>query len=216
MKKTVAKHILNTLATHYGPTGSFLHASTPWELLVATMLSAQCTDERVNRVTHTLFRKYTCIQNYAQAIPAEFEKDIHSTGFFRNKTKHIIASAQRVLSVFGGIVPETMADLLTLPGVARKTANIVLVQAFGKTEGIAIDTHVKRLSSRLGFTTKQQPDHIEKDLMTLFQKKDWHKINYYLICHGRAVCPARKPKCPECLLHMHCPSVHIFYPAPAF
>lgn len=179
----------------------FPHASialkykNPWELLVAVQLSAQCTDKKVNEVTAKLFKKYRSIEDYIQADPKEFEKDIHSCGFFRNKTKNILSAAKIVEEQFRGKVPRVMAEILTLPGVARKTANVVLGNAYGVVEGIAVDTHVMRLSQKLGLTNQKDPVKIERDLMRILPKKEWFPITYRLIEYGRQICPARKHDC---------------------
>ena len=175
-------------------------------MLIATILSAQCTDERVNIVTADLFRKYRSPQDFAAADQRELEKDIHSTGFFRNKAKNIKAASRRIIDVYRGKVPETMEDLLTLGGVARKTANVVMGNAFGIASGIVVDTHVSRLSQRLGLTAQTTPEKIEKDLTILVPKKDWVMFSHWLIFHGRQVCKARKPQCNECCISDQCPS----------
>ncbi len=177
----------------------------PWQSVVSTILSAQCTDARVNIVTQGLFKKYRRLRDYAQADRRAFEQDIRSTGFYRNKAKSILGAARKVLDEFGGRVPDTMEGLLQLPGVARKTANVVLYNAFGKNEGIAVDTHVARVSQRLGLTRHQDPVKIEADLMRLVDRRDWGVLSLRLIWHGRLTCQARKPKCPECVLRKVCP-----------
>ena len=178
---------------------------SPLELLIATILSAQCTDERVNIVTRTLFRKYRSPEDYLAVPQEELEADIHSTGFFRNKAKNIRGACRRLLEAYGGEVPDTMEDLLTLPGVARKTANVVLGNVFRKAEGIAVDTHVTRLSGRLGLSRHADPVRIERDLMQLFPPESWTDLSHLLILHGRRVCGARRPDCPACVLRDHCP-----------
>lgn len=187
-----------------------LRSTTPWELLVATILSAQSTDKGVNKVTERLFKKYRTVRDYAEADPAKFEQDIHATGFFRNKTKSVLGAARMVLDEFGGEVPRTMEELTRLPGVARKTANIVLSNAFGVIEGIAVDTHVFRLAHRLGWSGEKNPDKVERDLMELIDQSDWYAMNYLLIEHGRAVCSAQRPKCDACTLSDICPSAFQF------
>jgi endonuclease-3 len=177
----------------------------PWQSVVSTILSAQCTDARVNIVTRGLFKKYRRLQDYARADRRAFEQDIRSTGFYRNKAKSILGAARKVLDEFGGRVPDTMEGLLQLPGVARKTANVVLYNAFGRNEGIAVDTHVARVSQRLGLTRHQDPVKIEADLMRLADRRDWGVLSLRLIWHGRLTCQARKPKCPECALQKFCP-----------
>lgn len=175
-----------------------LHYGNPWELLVAVVLSAQCTDKKVNEVTEKLFKKYTTLDAYIRAKPNEFEKDIYSTGFYRAKTKNILASAQLVKKKFNGKVPDTMEELLALPGVARKTANIILSNAFGKVEGVAVDTHVMRLARRFHLTKHMNPEKIERDLMALFPQKEWFLLTHRLIEYGRQyctakICPAQHP-----------------------
>lgn len=175
-------------------------------MLFATILSAQCTDAMVNRVTAELFRKYPTLGDYANADRAELERDVKPTGFFRMKAKHVQEAARRILEEYGGEVPATMSELLTLPGVARKTANIVLGNAFGVVEGAAVDTHVRRLSQRLGLTGHTDPDRIERDLMAIAPRRHWFRMTYLFIEHGRAVCKAPKPLCEDCVLSDICPS----------
>lgn len=205
--------ILTRLKKKYPRPRIALKSSSPFELLAATILSAQCTDERVNKVTAALFKKYRCIEDYAKADLSVFETDIRSTGFYRNKAKNIIASARMILKNFGARVPDTMEQLLELPGVARKTANVVLFNAFGKNEGIAVDTHVIRVSNRLGLTRNQDPVKIENDLMKLFARKEWGALTLRLILHGRQTCVARSPLCLECFLGDICPSKKLFVSA---
>jgi len=205
LKDRVVK-IIGILEREYPHIRTALFFETPLQILVATILSAQCTDERVNRLTPALFRKYPDAEAFAKADRAELEKDIRPTGFFRNKAKSIIGAAAKIVSDFGGRVPDTMAELIRLPGVARKTANIVLSSAYRKAEGIAVDVHVKRLSGRLGLSKQENPEKIERDLMEIVPKKHWLDFNYLLVNHGRKTCPARKPKCPECKLAKLCPS----------
>lgn len=183
-----------------------LNFSNPLELLVATQLSAQCTDERVNLVTVELFKKYRSVEDFASVSQEEFERDIKSTGFYRNKAKNIRAACQRIISDFGGEVPRTMEALLTLPGVARKTANVVLGNAFGIIEGFVVDTHIGRLTRRLGWTTSEDPVKVEQDLMRIIPRQDWLDLSHLLIYHGRAICMARKPLCAQCSLNQLCPS----------
>ena len=183
--------------------------TNPLELLVATILSAQSTDVRVNEVTKTLFGKYRTAEDYAAADPADLEENIRSAGFFRNKTKSIQGMARALVADHDGGVPRTMDELTALPGVGRKTANVVLGNAFGIDEGIVVDTHVRRLSNRLGFTHRQEPEKIEQDLITLVPKKDWTVFSHLLILHGRRVCKARKPDCPNCSLNDVCPSADL-------
>ncbi len=198
--------IVSLLKREYPDARCSLDHANPLELLVATILSAQCTDERVNIVTANLFRKYRNCDDYANAPLGELENDIRSTGFFRNKAK-AIQGACRVISVeHGGRVPDRMEALLKLPGVARKTANVVLGNAFGIASGVVVDTHVSRLSERLGLSMQKSPEKIEQDLMGLVSEKDWIIFSHLLIAHGRKVCKARGPLCGECVVETHCPS----------
>lgn len=183
-----------------------LNFETPFEILAATILSAQCTDRQVNTVTKKLFQKYKKIEDYAFADPAEFGRDIYSTGFYNSKTKHIIGSANIILNDYGGNVPNTMEELTKLPGVGRKTANIILSRGFNINVGIAVDTHVKRLSNKIGLTEYEDPEKIEKDLMQLVQKEEYDDLSLTLIFHGRRVCDAKKPKCDVCAISNLCPS----------
>ncbi len=208
-KKRVLK-ILNLLEEEYPHPHIALHFRNPLELLIATMLSAQCTDAQVNRITPKLFRKYRSVRDYSNADLGELEQDIRSAGFYKNKARNIIAAAKMIMSDFDGRVPDTMEELTKLPGVARKTANIVLANAFNKVVGIAVDTHVARLSQRLGFSKNRDPNKIEQDLMKLIPKEKWYELNYLLIDHGRAVCRAKKPNCPACVLRKLCPSAPEF------
>jgi endonuclease III len=198
--------IIRVLEREYPESRTALSFETPLQILVATILSAQCTDERVNKLTPALFKKYPDAAAFAAANRAELEMDIRPTGFFRNKAKSIIGAASRIVGEFGGRVPDTMAELITLPGVARKTANIVLSSAYGKAEGIAVDVHVKRLSGRLGLSREEDPEKIERDLLKIVPKEYWLDFNYLLVNHGRRICQARKPKCPVCKLAKLCPS----------
>jgi len=204
--------ILGLLKKEYPKVKIALTFSDPLSLLVSTILSAQCTDKRVNIVTRDLFKKYKTVKDYAKADLKTFEQGVRSTGFYHNKARNIIASAQKIIKDFDGKVPDTMEELIQLPGVARKTANIVLFNAFGKIEGIAVDTHVKRLSVRLGLSENRDPGKIEQDLMKQLERKEWGKFSYLLIEHGRKICDAKKPKCLECVLQKLCPSKNIFYP----
>lgn len=183
-----------------------LDFSNPLELLVATQLSAQCTDERVNIVTQTLFQKYCGVEDYATVSQEEFEQDIKSTGFYRNKAKNIRAAAGRIITDFGGEVPHTMEKLLTLPGVARKTANVVLGNAFGIIDGFVVDTHIGRLARRFGWTSNEDPVKVEQDLMKLVPRADWLDLSHLMIYHGRAICQARSPLCEQCTIVNLCPS----------
>ena len=203
-KKRIEK-IIRILHQAYPESRTALTYRNPLQILVATILSAQCTDARVNQVTPGLFQKYKSAEDFARAVPGELEEEIRSTGFFRNKAKNIIGASLKIVEDYSGKVPDNMADLLTLPGVARKTANIVLSSGYKKSEGIAVDTHVKRLSGRLGLSVEKDPDKIERDLMAVVPKKDWIDFNYMLVNHGRKVCQARKPRCSECPLNNLCP-----------
>ena len=198
--------IISRLSKAYPDAKIALKFSNPMELLVATILSAQCTDEVVNRITLPLFKKYRSVKDYAAADIAEFEQDIKSAGFYHNKAKNIIDSAKLIIEKYGGNIPFDMEDLIALPGVARKTANIVLYNAFGVTDGIAVDTHVRRLSQKLGLSINEDPVKIEKDLMRIIPRDIWGSFPYLLIEHGRAICIARKPKCSICCLNDICPS----------
>ena len=206
-KKKHVMEILKKLKKVYaGTPQTALRFSTPFELLVATMLSAQTTDVLVNRVTEGLFKKYRSVKDFADTTPEKLSQDIRSVNFFNTKAKSINKTAKMILEQFSGNVPQTMEELITLPGVARKTANIVLSSAFGINEGIAVDTHVKRLAFRLGLTEYDDPVKIEQDLIALTPRKDWGNLSHLLIFHGRAVCQARKPKHDECVLFESCPS----------
>jgi endonuclease-3 len=176
------------------------------QLLVATILSAQCTDDRVNLVTADLFGRYKTAADYAAADPAAFEQQVRSTGFFRNKTRSILGAAKKIVEDFGGQVPDTMDELLTLPGVARKTANVVLSNVFGRNEGVAVDTHVQRLAGRLRLSDQKTPEKIERDLMALLPQEQWGLFSHLLIFHGRRYCTAQRPDCEHCPLARLCPS----------
>jgi endonuclease-3 len=188
-----------------------LYYSTPLQLLVATILSAQCTDERVNMVTPALFSRYRTASDFVTADREELERIIHPLGFFRNKAKSVQAACHSLVDRFDGEVPQTMEDLITLPGVARKTANVVLFHAFGKSEGIAVDTHVQRLARRLGLSRQKDPVRIERELMQLVPREMWGRLSDVLIWHGRRICAARSPRCPECVLNDICPSADLRY-----
>lgn len=206
--KAHAVEVQARLAAEYSRASCALRHEDPLQLLVATILSAQCTDKRVNEVTQFLFDKYSNVHDFAEANLAELEEDVRPTGFYRNKAKAIKSMAETLVEKHGGAVPRTMDELLELRGVARKTANVVLGNAFGVNDGIVVDTHVKRLANRLGLTTETAPEKIERDLMELVPRDDWTIIAHRLIDHGRAVCTARKPKCAECILNDICPSAN--------
>ncbi len=203
------KEILKRLKRLYPEPKTALNFSTPFELLVATILSAQTTDNHVNKVTEDLFKKYRSIKDYAEVSLATLQKDISSINFYKNKAKYIKEAAKIIMDKFNGEVPGTMDELMTLPGVARKTANILLSNAFGINEGIAVDTHVKRLSQRLGLTKNEDTQKIEKDLMELTPREEWSNLSHLLIFHGRKVCQAKRPNHKECILYDICPSRNI-------
>ena len=198
--------IITELRHLYPDAKCTLDFSNPLELLIATQLAAQCTDERVNIVTKELFRNYRSVEDYANVSQEELEQDIKSTGFYRNKAKNIRAACQRIITEFGGEVPRTMPELLSLPGVARKTANVVLSNAFGIVEGITIDTHNIRLARRFGWTTSNDAFKVEQELMQKVPREDWFDLSHLLIFHGRAICLARRPLCEVCTLANLCPS----------
>jgi endonuclease-3 len=201
-----APEIIRSLSDTYPDAKVALRFSNPLEMLVATILSAQCTDEKVNEVTETLFAKYRTCEDYLRVPEDELKRDIKPTGFFNQKATSIREACRRIVEVYDGNVPDTMEDLVTLRGVARKTANIVLGNAYGTVVGIAVDTHVKRVSNRLGFTQQSDPEKIEQDLMRLIPKERWFDFTYVLIEHGRKVCVARRPKCEICPVNHLCPS----------
>jgi len=208
-KQERTDEIIKRLKNEYPDAHCALNHTNAFELLVATILSAQCTDERVNIVTATLFRKYRTPQDYLNVSTQELAHDIKSINFFNNKTRSIQGAAQKIVDNFEGSVPRTMDELLTLNGVARKTANVVLGNAFGIASGVVVDTHVARLSQRLGLTEEKTPEKIEKDLSALVPQKDWVMFPHWLIFHGRAVCKARNPKCAECVLNDICPKIGV-------
>lgn len=205
-KRERVDEIRRILARMYPKAKIALDFTTPFELLIATILAAQSTDARVNLVTKTLFKKYRGPSDFANAAPLELEKDIHATGFFRAKAKSVMGACRAMLEKHGGEVPSTMEELVELPGVGRKTANVVLGNAMGKNVGVVVDTHVARVSGRLGLTTNIDPVKIELDLMDLVPQKEWTKFAVRMIEHGRTVCVAKKPKCSICLLNPLCPS----------
>jgi endonuclease-3 len=208
-KKEVMAEIIKKLKKEYPVLKSALNFSSPFESLAATILSAQTTDVHVNRVTEALFKKYKSVKDFANIDPATLEKDVSSVNFYRNKARNIQNAAKIIIEKFNGEVPTTMDDLISLPGVARKTANIVLYNVFGIIEGIAVDTHVIRLSGRLGLTKNEDPVKIEKDLMEIVPKKEWGNITHLLIFHGRKICQAKKPMHKDCVLFNICPSKNI-------
>jgi endonuclease-3 len=202
----IITEVISRLKEEYPDAATELNWSNPLELLVATILSAQTTDVRVNQVTERLFEKYRAAEDYAEADPEELEKDIRPTGFYRNKARSLQGMAHALVEDHGGKVPRTMTGLVALPGVGRKTANVVLGNAFGIDEGVVVDTHVRRLSTRLGFTANKDPEKIEQDLLPLVPEEDRTLFSHLLIFHGRRVCKARKPDCPGCRLNDICPS----------
>jgi endonuclease-3 len=201
--------VIPRLKAEYPDARTELAWTNPLELLVATILSAQTTDVRVNGVTKTLFEKYRTAADYAGADPGELEEDIRPTGFYRNKARSLQGMARALVEEHGGEVPRSMPELVALPGVGRKTANVVLGNAFGVDEGIVVDTHVRRVSNRLGLTDKQDPEKIEQDLMRVVPREDWTVFSHLLIFHGRRCCKARKPDCPNCVLNDVCPSADL-------
>jgi len=207
--KKRTRDIIRRLKRAYPDAKTALNYSNPFELLIATILSAQSTDVRVNIVTADLFRKYKKPEDYLKVSAHELEKDIHSTGFFRNKTKSIQGTAKLLTEQYGGEVPHTMDELLELPGVARKTANVVLGNAFGIKAGVVVDTHVTRLSHRLGLSDEKTAEKIERDLIPIVPKKDWVIFPHLMIYHGRKICKARNPLCEECVIEKLCPSSYL-------
>jgi endonuclease III len=206
--KSRLRQLLGILQETYPDAQCALNFTTPLELLIATILSAQCTDVRVNLVTPALFQKYRTAVDYVAADPEELARDIQSTGFYRHKAQAIQRCCAALVQQHHGAVPDTMEVLVGLPGVGRKTANVVLGNAFGRPHGIAVDTHVQRLAQRLGLTTETTPDKIERDLVALVRRKDWTLFSHLLISHGRHVCKARVPHCAACPVHHLCPSTH--------
>lgn len=213
MRKTTIRErallVLDRLRLRYPHPETLLEARTPWELVVATVLAAQCTDERVNQVTPVLFARWPDPAALACASQEELEKVVYSTGFYRNKAKNLIGAARRVTEVHGGEVPQTLAELVQLPGVARKTANIVLWGGYGRNEGVAVDTHVKRIVYRLGLTKATDPVAVERDLIRLYLPETWGDLNHMLVWFGRHVCDARKPRCTQCEMNDICPRIGV-------
>jgi len=202
--------IIDLLEKEHSDAKIALDHSNTLELLVATMLSAQCTDERVNMVTKSLFKKYKSPEDYANADLKQLERDVRPTGFYRNKAKNLKASGKMLVEKFNSTIPRTMEEILELPGVARKTANIVLSNAYGVVEGIAVDTHVRRLAKRLGLTDKDDPNKVEQDLMKIVPRDKWVRFTDLMIFHGRRICTAKKPKCAACAVNKLCPSAFTF------
>jgi endonuclease-3 len=204
-----ARKVIRLLKRAYPDAKCSLNHTNAFELLIATILSAQCTDARVNIVTQDLFRKYRKPEDYLKVSAKELERDIRTTGFFRNKTKSIQGTAKVLTEEYGGEVPDTIKELLELPGVARKTANVVMGNAFGISSGVVVDTHVTRLSHRLGLSTQKTAEKIEQDLIAIVPKKDWVTFSHLMIAHGRAICKARNPLCAECIVEKLCPSSYL-------
>lgn len=208
-KRTRTRKLVERLKSTYPDARCSLDYTNPLELLVATILSAQCTDERVNLVTKTLFQKYPRAHDYAEAPAGQLEEDIRSTGFYRNKAKALRACGAALVQHYEGDVPADMEALVELPGIGRKTANVILGNAFGMAEGVVVDTHVRRLAGRLGLSQHTDPDKIERDLMALVPREDWIVVSHLLILHGRNICTARAPKCSVCPLNDLCPSAKV-------
>ncbi len=206
-RKELASAIIKVLKKKYPAPECALQHENPWQLLVATILSAQCTDKRVNMVTPDLFKRFATIEDFAKASQEEVEELIRPTGFFRNKAKNIIACARALIENFKGKIPQTLAELTKLPGVGRKTGSVLLGTAFGKAEGIVVDTHVTRLSQRMGLSDKNDAEKIEQDLLQIVDRKYWIDFSHLLILHGRERCPARKPDCDDCELNAICPKL---------
>lgn len=206
MKKDKFIEIFELLKKEYPNAKCSLNFSTPFEILVAVALSAQCTDERVNKVTSEIFPKYNRPEDFANLPLEDIEKMIHSCGFYRNKAKNLKLASQKILSDFNGNVPSTMDELMTIPGIGRKSANVIMLEAFNNPQGIAVDTHVKRLSNRIGFSNEKDPEKIEKDLLKILPKKYYSDANHILILHGRNVCKAQKPNCKNCCINNLCKS----------
>lgn len=207
--KARASAVLDRLKARYPHLETHLVAANPWQQLVATVLSAQCTDARVNQVTPVLFARWPGPAELAVAPLEELEAVIRSTGFYHNKALNLLGAARRVMEVYKGELPRTMEELVTLPGVARKTANVVLYTSFGINEGLAVDTHVKRIAYRLGLTCEQEPVRVERDLMELFPREEWGGVNHRLVWFGRQVCPARSPRCADCEMQDICPKIDV-------
>jgi endonuclease III len=205
-QRTRTDQLIERLKAAHPDARCSLSYSNPLELLVATVLSAQCTDERVNRVTQSLFKKYRTASDYAGALPEELEEDIKATGFYRNKAKALRRCCAELVARYAGEVPANMAALVQLPGIGRKTANVILGNAYAMAKGIVVDTHVRRVAGRLGLTKHGDPDKIEQDLLQVVPRRDWIIIGHLLILHGRRTCAARAPKCPVCPLNDLCPS----------
>lgn len=204
MNKEVAIKIINILKDTYPDAKCSLDFTTPFEMLIAVILSAQCTDERVNKTTPAIFSKYSTPEDFDKMPLETLEELIHPCGFYKNKARNIKLTAEKIINEFNSEVPDNMEDLLSLPGVGRKTANVVMLEAFNKPQGIAVDTHAKRISNRIGFSPEESPEKIEQDLLRLFPYEYWKDVNHILIYHGRAICTARSPKCDSCPIKAYC------------
>lgn len=204
MNKEAAIKIINILKDTYPDAKCSLDFTTPFEMLIAVILSAQCTDERVNKTTPAIFNKYSTPEDFDKMPLETLEELIHPCGFYKNKARNIKLTAEKIINEFNSEVPDNMEDLLSLPGVGRKTANVVMLEAFNKPQGIAVDTHAKRISNRIGFSSEESPEKIEQDLLKLFPYEYWKDVNHILIYHGRAICTARSPKCDSCPIKAYC------------
>lgn len=204
MNKKQAIEIVENLIKAYPDAKCSLDFNTPFEMLVAVCLSAQCTDERVNKTTPSLFAKFDTPEDFANADLAEIEELIHPCGFYKNKAKNLKAAGKKIMEDFNGKVPKTMEELITIPGVGRKSANVIMLEAFNNPQGIAVDTHCRRIANRLGFSNEKDPEKIEKDLCNLIPKEYWKDVNHILIWHGRAICSSQNPKCNKCSLNKNC------------
>ena len=202
--KRDAVKIIEVLKNTYPDATCSLDFTTPFEMLVSVMLSAQCTDERVNKTTPNLFDKYNTPEKMVKITQEELERIIHPCGFYKNKAKNIIATSKMLIEKYNGIVPNTIEELIELPGVGRKSANVIMLEAFNNPSGIAVDTHAKRISNRVGFSKETEPEKIEKDLLKVFEKKYWYDLNHLLVWHGRGYCDSRNPKCNECTINNYC------------
>ena len=202
--KKEATEILNILRNHYPEATCSIDFKSPFQMVIAVMLSAQCTDERVNKTTPLLFKDYGTPEKMAKMDIKELENIIHPCGFYKNKAKNALACSQVLVEKYNSIVPNNMEDLMSLPGVGRKSANVIMLEAFGDAQGIAVDTHARRISNKIGFSSKAEPEKIEQDLLKQFPKEDWKDVNHLFVWHGRYTCIARNPKCDKCPLQKHC------------
>ena len=211
MNNKLSIKIVRKLIEMYPDAKCSLDFKTPFEMLVAVCLSAQCTDERVNKTTPEIFAKYNTPQDFANAKQEDLEQLVHPCGFYKNKSKNLISAGQTIISKFNGEVPQTMEELITIPGVGRKSANVIMLEAFNSPQGIAVDTHCKRIANRLGFSKESEPTKIEKDLCKYIPKEYWKDVNHILIWHGRTTCTSQKPKCEQCELQKYCNFFHAIY-----